>query len=111
MRIFKVGPEPVASLEWKEERKGKMTYVNIFEYVSDDEETVVKIVTDNHYAGVGAEYAFINHKYPGYKMVMQSLTEAEINGERVACDVLTISNGKFERSVYFDISDFFRALD
>jgi hypothetical protein len=107
MKIFKVGPEPVASFEWEEERKGKTAVAGVVEYESDAGDIVVKIITDDHFAGVGAEYAFIRHKFPEYKVSKQLLIEAEINGKRVRCDELVVSNGKDEKRAFFDISDFF----
>lgn len=88
-----------------------MTHVDVIEFVSDTGEVVVKIVTDDNFAGVGAEYAFIRYKYPGYATKRQALTEASINGERVPCDELTVSDGNDEKRVFFDISDFYGRLE
>ncbi|MCL2147974.1 MAG: hypothetical protein FWH47_01355 [Methanomassiliicoccaceae archaeon] len=106
MSIFNLRPEPVASLEYKKEDKGKTTTVGIIEFESDAGEMVVKIVTRDNFAGIDAEYAFINYKFPGYMVTMQSLMKATINDKHVMCDRLTIRNEDDERQVYFDISDF-----
>jgi len=111
MKSFTVSSESVASFGWRSERKGKMTNVDIFEYVTDAGEVLVKIVTDDNFAGVGAEYAFINHKYPGSSVTMQALLEATVNGVSIMCDELSISVGNEEKRVYFDITDFFGKLD
>ena len=101
MKSFNV--EPVKMLEVKQ---GNAT-IGVIVYESDIGDTIVKIVTDNHQLGVTAEYAFIEHQFPGYKMEMQSLTQIELNGVVVRCDEMTISNETDEKLIYFDISDFF----
>ena len=111
MKSFSITSAQIASLEWKGERKGKITHVDLYEYVSDAGDVVVKIVTDDNYAGVGAEYAFIEYKYPGYKMKNQALIKVTINGDEAMCDELTVSNGDDEKRIFFDITDFFGKSD
>jgi hypothetical protein len=112
MKNFTINSEPIESLEWENERKGKINIVGIIEYETDNGEMLVKIVTDDNFAGVGAEYAFVEYKFPGYKVNRQALLQASINGMRIHCDELTISNGTDEKQIYFDISDFFgKGLD
>jgi hypothetical protein len=106
MKSFNVG-KPIASFEWKEERKGRTATAVIIEYGSDAGEILVKIATDDHFAGVGAEYAFIRYKFPGYKTDRQSLIKAKINGKEVWCDELIVNNGTDEKRAFFDISDFY----
>jgi len=103
-----IGKEPIASLVWeKTEKDGTTTSVGVVEYASFEGEVVVKIVTTDRSAGIAAEYAFVNYRFPGYTVHMQSLLSATINGRKVMCDRLRICNGADKRNILFDISDFF----
>ena len=108
MNNINIGKEPIASLVWRrEEKNGGITSVGVYEYVSDEGEVVVKLKTANSDAGIAAEYAFVNYRFPGYMVTMQSLLKASINGNHVMCDRLRIQNGEEEKHILFDISDFF----
>ena len=87
------------------ELEGKTIELIVFE--SDIGETIVKIITDDSSVGVGAEYAFINHQFPGYKFVKQELASITINGRSTLCDILTIHNETETKRVCFDITGFY----
>ena len=67
-------------------------------------EKAIIIRQETEKAGVDAEYVWIGAKYPGYKMLGQSLTQKD--GKPY--DILDIKTASGEKvTVYFDISNFF----
>jgi hypothetical protein len=83
---------------------------------------IVKIYAHTHMVGVAAEYAWIEHKYPGYKRRMQSLsslgflTEQKSKAKGKAADKevyfdvveIELADGRIKK-IYFDISEFVRS--
>jgi hypothetical protein len=107
MKTFNVSTEPIESLEYRSERRGVVTMVDMYRFVSDEGDNIVKVVTDNHFAGVEAEYALAYQLYPEYQAKRQAVLKAEINGQMVMCDQLTLINGNDKKCIFFDISEFF----
>lgn len=66
--------------------------------------TRVIIHADNEIAGVNAEYAWLDSRYPGYERGMQSLGKCAAS----PADILHVktADGR-EFDVYFDISEYF----
>jgi hypothetical protein len=83
---------------------GKTVGIIVYEAVKEGE--IFKICTGDYDLGISAEYAWINYKFPEFKITMQALTSINLNGRDIKCDVLTIENGKDEKNIIFDISDF-----
>ena len=67
------------------------------------EKSVIIKGADGEKAGVDAEYAWLRQKYPGYRMTKQALKSAA--GRRY--DLIEINTSQEEKSIYFDITDFF----
>ena len=99
---FEVKPEQVEVLV----RESGDKTVKAIVFASDTGEMIVKIATDDFSLGIETEYAFISHKFPGYKFESQSLTIISINGVPIPCDLLIICNETDSKKVFFDISDF-----
>lgn len=79
---------------------------------------VVKIFAHTHPVGVAAEYAWLEHKYPGSKVILQSLTTLELiknsgryKSGQVHFDVINfkLPDGR-EKNIYFDISNFYDGI-
>ena len=70
---------------------------------------IVKINATTHLLGVSSEYIWINKYYPGYHMVMQSLSKIKVDDNRnLYFDTLKLENEKGNlKYIYFDISSFF----
>ncbi|MFJ2529897.1 hypothetical protein [Pseudomonas helmanticensis] len=75
---------------------------------------VVKVFAHTHFVGVAAEYAWVEHKYPGYKRLMQSISSLELltkagKEKEIYFDILKIelADGRV-KEIYFDVSEFLR---
>jgi hypothetical protein len=88
------------------------TPVIFCEYEDAPEGDFVKICSDDHEAGVAAEYAWFAAKYPGAVRIRQRSTRIKLNGTQVRCDILTLNlPGGGTRDIYFDISQMMADLD
>ena len=67
-------------------------------------ENAIIIKAKNETAGIAAEYKWLREKYPGYKLIQQSLSS---EGKK-HYDIMKIQtkDGE-EKSIYFDITNFF----
>ena len=67
-------------------------------------ENAIVIKAKNETAGVAAEYKWLREKYPGHKLIQQSLSS---EGKK-HYDIMKIQtkDGE-EKSIYFDITNFF----
>lgn len=73
-----------------------------------EEHDIVKVLTEDSSVGVHAEYDWIDFRYPEAERLGQALTEREIQGKTVTCDVIKIElEDGTEREIIFDISMFF----
>jgi len=100
--VFNVKPLQESVIEVE----GEPAKIIVFEAAKEGD--IVKICTDNHGLGVEAEYVWVNQKYPEYDACKQTLTTMKLNGHDVYCDILTIENESGTKSIFFDISDFYR---
>lgn len=67
-------------------------------------EKAIVIKEKNETAGVHAEYEWLKENYPGYRTKGQSLSDYKGR----PFDIITIITADgFEKSIYFDISNFF----
>ena len=67
-------------------------------------ENAIVIKAKNETEGVAAEYKWLREKYPGYKLIEQSLS----NEGKKHYDILKIQTKEGEeKSIYFDITNFF----
>lgn len=70
---------------------------------------IVKVNATTHHLGVSAEYRWIKKYYPEYNSVSQSLSLIKVsNNQSLYFDTVLIRNNNgIEKSIYFDISEFF----
>lgn len=110
--------EPTQEKEKPFEYKMNEETVTYIEKMTSLPFDVVKVNAHSHPLGVAAEYAWIEHKYPNSKRIMQSLTTLDVltrKGEyktgQAHFDVVKIRlpDGR-EKEIYFDISSFFDGL-
>ena len=104
--LIKKNREPF-SFKFEEE---VVTYVEKMRTLQVD---VVKVNAHDHTTGVRAEYAWVNHMYPGSKTETQAFLEKEFEvtggGKKVVSfDVLytELADGR-KKSIYFEIDSFF----
>jgi hypothetical protein len=71
-----------------------------------ENETAVKICTENHFQGIAAEYAWAYSKFPGCQKTDQMHGEKSIDGKPVPVDVVwfKLPNGT-TKEITFDIAD------
>jgi hypothetical protein len=110
--------EPTQEKEKPFEYKMNEETVTYIEKMTSLPFDVVKINAHSHTLGVAAEYAWIEHKYPNSKSIMQGLTTLNILTRKGECktgkahfDVVKIRlpDGR-EKEIYFDISSFFDGI-
>jgi len=89
----------------KSETNGNNAEVFFKEGTSFDNPVVIKEESES--TGVSAEYAWLRQRYPGYRIVNQTLTFQ--NKKPYDIIKIIIKEGK-EVSVYFDISNFYGKL-
>jgi hypothetical protein len=69
---------------------------------------IVKVNASTHQLGVTAEYLWLEKHYPDHKNRIQYLRDIKKeDGKPIFYDVLQIEIDGKEKSIYFDISDFF----
>jgi hypothetical protein len=79
--------------------------VGFCEYEDAPEGDFVKICSDDLDAWYAAEDAWFAAKYPGAVRIRRSLIRMKLNGNEVACDILTLKlPGGGTWKVYFDVS-------
>jgi hypothetical protein len=67
-------------------------------------ENAVVLMSRNEWRGVGSEYEWLNHNFPGCKPERQALTPWDGQGKRYDIIDVRKANGELIR-VYFDISN------
>ncbi|MEJ2313772.1 MAG: hypothetical protein P8Y85_03140 [Nitrospirota bacterium] len=89
--------------------------ITFTEMIRSSQFDVIKVHAHTHSFGINAEYIWINHRYPKYEFLKQTLTTLELMSgkskyetNQIHFDVITIQlpNGK-KKEIYFDISSFF----
>ncbi|MEK7567782.1 MAG: hypothetical protein AAB513_02575 [Patescibacteria group bacterium] len=84
---------------------------------------VIKVMAHDHELGIAAEYAWMNNFYPKHRRIVKMLSTLEVmTGKRKSGEIirpgetlfdiflLKLDGGR-EKSVYFDISNFFSGED